>query len=98
MKIENNHRRIDLPTQHTPNPDAQLPVAVPPLLEHSDEVKHVPLRPVDVVQGALENRTMENNDMTEIIQNINRVIQNRSQNSHWQMHTFRRSICIRSVV
>ena len=54
-----------LPTQQTPNPDAQLPVAVPPLVEHSEEVKHVPLRPVDVVQGVFANRTIEKRDMTE---------------------------------
>ena len=28
--------------QQTPNPAAQFPFAEPPLLEHSDEVKHVP--------------------------------------------------------
>jgi hypothetical protein len=54
-----------LPTQQTPNPDAQLPVAVPPFLEHSEEVKHVPLRPVDVVHGVFENRTIEKRDMTK---------------------------------
>lgn len=58
-----------LPTQQTPNPDAQLPVAVPPFLEHSEEVKHVPLRPVDVVHGVLENRTIEKRDMTNIRNN-----------------------------
>ena len=29
-------------TQHTPNPKAQDPLAVPDLLVHSEEVKHVP--------------------------------------------------------
>ena len=28
--------------QQTPNPAAQFPSIEPPLLEHSDEVKHVP--------------------------------------------------------
>jgi len=30
--------------QHTPKPDAQLPLAVPPLLLHSLDVKQVPFR------------------------------------------------------
>jgi hypothetical protein len=31
-----------LPTQHTPNPEAQVPEAVPPFVVHSALVKHVP--------------------------------------------------------
>ena len=32
---------VTVKTQQTPNPAAQFPVAVPPLLLHSDEVKQV---------------------------------------------------------
>ena len=55
---------VSLPTQQTPNPEAHVPVAVPPLAEHSADVKHVPLSPVVVLQPALRNRTTENSDMT----------------------------------
>lgn len=33
---------INLQTQQTPNPEAQVPDAVPPLAEHSAVVKQVP--------------------------------------------------------
>ena len=47
-------------------PAAQFPDAVPPLLEHSLEVKQVPLRPVAVldVQPSFLNVTTENNEIT----------------------------------
>ena len=47
-------------------PAAQFPDAVPPLLEHSLEVKQVPLRPVGVfdVQPSFLNVTTENNEIT----------------------------------
>ena len=34
---------MNLQTQQTPNPEAQEPDATPPLMEHSADVKHVPL-------------------------------------------------------
>ncbi len=33
---------MELQTQQTPNPDAQVPEAVPPFVVHSALVKHVP--------------------------------------------------------
>ena len=47
-------------------PAAQFPDAFPPLLEHSLEVKQVPLRPVGVfdVQPSFLNVTTENNEIT----------------------------------
>ena len=50
--------------QQTPNPEAHVPVAVPPLAEHSADVKHVPLSPVVVLQPELGNRTTENSEIT----------------------------------
>ena len=41
--------------QQVPNPLAQLPDAVPPLLEHSLLVKHVPWLPEVVVHSELGN-------------------------------------------
>jgi hypothetical protein len=41
-----------LKIQQTPNPDAQFPLAVPPLAEHSLVVKQVPLRLFDEPDGS----------------------------------------------
>ena len=44
-------------TQHTPNPAAQVPLASPDLLVHSEEVKQVPIVVVELmlVQTSLGN-------------------------------------------
>ena len=47
-------------TQHTPNEEAQVPEAVPPLASHSDEVKQVPLYPLEAPQAELGNVTTLN--------------------------------------
>ena len=47
-------------TQHTPKEEAQVPEAVPPLLEHSEEVKQVPLYPLEAPQGELGKVTTLN--------------------------------------
>ncbi len=65
IKIDWGINNLSLPTQQIPNPAAQVPVATPPLLEHSAEVKQVPLRPVDVVQALFGNRTIENSERTK---------------------------------
>ena len=51
-------------TQHTPNPAAQLPSAVPPFEEHSELVKQVPKVEVELapVHCWLGNWTMENRE------------------------------------
>jgi hypothetical protein len=41
--LSSKHLNINLQTQQTPNPEAQEPDATPPLLEHSADVRHVPL-------------------------------------------------------
>ena len=49
-------------TQHTPNPRAQDPLAVPDLLEHSEEVKQVPsvVEELLLLHSALGKWTMLN--------------------------------------
>ena len=51
-------------TQHTPNPAAQDPLAVPELLLHSEAVKHVPISVVVLllVHSSLGNCTMLNRE------------------------------------
>ena len=51
-------------TQHTPNPEAQEPSAEPPLLAHSEEVKHVPrvVEELLLVHSSLGNCTMLNRE------------------------------------
>ena len=51
-------------TQHTPNPAAQDPLAVPDLLVHSEETKHVPMVVVELllVHSSLGNWTTLNSD------------------------------------
>ena len=51
-------------TQHTPNPAAQDPLAVPDLLLHSEAVKHVPISVVVVVlvHSSFGNCTMLNRE------------------------------------
>lgn len=45
-------------TQQTPNPSAQVPLAVPPTEEHSSVVKHVPFcAAVDEAQASFANLT-----------------------------------------
>lgn len=47
---------VTVKRQHTPKPAAQFPLALPPLLVHSDEVKQVPFRLIpDVVAGPLSD-------------------------------------------
>ena len=41
-RLFNNIFPTYVKVQQTPNPAAQLPSTVPPLVLHSDEVKHVP--------------------------------------------------------
>ena len=44
MLEETEEPQVELDiTQHTPNPRAQDPLAVPDLLSHSEEVKQVPI-------------------------------------------------------
>jgi hypothetical protein len=56
--------------QHTPNPAAQDPLELPPLSEHSDDVKQVPflLAPEDVVKvlehGSFSKFTMLKSENT----------------------------------
>ena len=47
-------------TQQDPKPEAQDPDTVPPRLEHSGEVKHVPLSPDVAPHTRLGKVTMEN--------------------------------------
>ena len=47
-------------TQHTPKEEAQVPEAVPPLASHSEEVKQVPLYPLEAPQAELGKVTMLN--------------------------------------
>ena len=47
-------------TQHTPKEEAQVPEAVPPLASHSDEVKQVPLYPLEAPQAELGKVTTLN--------------------------------------
>ena len=54
-------------TQHTPKEEAQVPEAVPPLLEHSEEVKHVPLYPLEAPHAELGNVTTLNTLITRLI-------------------------------
>jgi len=49
-----------LKTQQTPNEEAQVPDAVPPLLVHSDAVKQVPLYPVEAPHAMLGKVTTLN--------------------------------------
>ena len=51
-------------TQHTPNPAAQEPSAVPDLLVHSEEVKQVPMvvEELLLVHFSLENWTILNSE------------------------------------
>ena len=54
-------------TQHTPKPAAQDPLAVPDLLVHSEEVKHVPMVvELLLVQASLGNWTMLNSENCSI--------------------------------
>ena len=59
-------------TQHTPNPAAQDPLAVPDLLLHSEAVKHVPISVEELVHSSLGNCTILNreNCSKDIIINI----------------------------
>jgi len=47
-----------LSTQQTPNPSAQVPLAVPLTVEHSADERQVPLDPLDAPHGSLENLTI----------------------------------------
>ena len=47
-------------TQHTPKEEAQVPEAVPPLASHSEEVKQVPLYPLEAPQAELGKVTTLN--------------------------------------
>ena len=51
-------------TQQTPNPAAQVPLAAPDLLVHSEEVMQVPIVVVELilVQTSLGNCTMLNSE------------------------------------
>ena len=53
--------------QQTPNPDAQVPEAVPPNFEQSDELQHVPLLPAVDAQASFLNVTIVKSDKTEKI-------------------------------
>ena len=50
-------------TQQTPNPEAQPPLAVPDLLAHSEEVKHIPMVAGELLlaHSSLGKLTMLNN-------------------------------------
>ena len=60
------YKRIWFSLQQTPNPAAQFPSAVPPAVEHSEEVKQVPKVVVELadVQAWFGNWTIENSENT----------------------------------
>ena len=55
---------MHLHKQQTPNPDAQVPEAVPPNFEQSDELQHVPLLPAVEAHASFLNVTIVNRDKT----------------------------------
>ena len=54
-------------TQHTPKEEAQVPEAVPPLLEHSEAVKQVPLYPLEAPHAELGKVTTLNTLITRLL-------------------------------
>lgn len=65
-----------IPMQHTPNPEAQDPDAVPPYDEHSELVKQVPLQEFVPVHAEFGNRAIVKSDRTAIEQyvSLNRAL------------------------
>ena len=56
---------MHLHKQQTPNPDAQVPEAVPPNFEQSEELQHVPLLPAVDAHASFLKVTMVKSDKTE---------------------------------